>query len=226
METQFFKEGDELSTPPPTGEGCDETTAVCQRRHHRRGLGTWVVVATAAFVLCVVLVLWRASSKAEPASAVATPVASYVPPASPAPAPVGEPAIAAVAEPTEVTAPAKPLAAPAESPSGAFAACTRAVGKTALATCQRAFAENPDSADIAVMLAKTEFDRGRARPAIEWAKVAISLDAHRADAYVFLGSAEHASGHTAAAKAAYQRYLQLAPKGRYAGELRGILRSL
>jgi len=76
------------------------------------------------------------------------------------------------------------------------------------------------------MLAKTELDRGRSRPARDWAKKALALDDQQADAYVFLGGAEQAAGHRAAARSAYQRYLQLSPKGRYAADLRAVLGSL
>ena len=76
------------------------------------------------------------------------------------------------------------------------------------------------------MLAKTELDRGRARQALDWAKQAVALDEKQADADVILGGAEQAIGHPAAAKFAYQRYLQLAPKGRYAADLRAVLGSL
>jgi predicted TPR repeat methyltransferase len=76
------------------------------------------------------------------------------------------------------------------------------------------------------MLAKAEFERGRPGPASSWANRAIALDADRADAYVFLGSAEQAFGHKAAAKTAFQRYLRLAPHGRYAADLRAVLGSL
>jgi hypothetical protein len=61
---------------------------------------------------------------------------------------------------------------------------------------------------------------------VVWATKAIALDGNRADAYVFLGGAEQAFGRPAAAKAAYKRYLQLLPHGRYAGDLRAILGSL
>jgi Tfp pilus assembly protein PilF len=95
-----------------------------------------------------------------------------------------------------------------------------------LSACAQAFADNPKSAEIAVMLAKTELDRGRARQALDWAKQAVALDEKQADAYVILGGAQQAIGHPAAAKFAYQRYLQLAPKGRYAADLRAVLGSL
>jgi hypothetical protein len=54
---------------------------------------------------------------------------------------------------------------------------------------------------------------------------AVRLTAH----YAHLtpgGGAEQAVGHAAAAKTAYQRYLQLSPQGRYAAELRTVLESL
>ena len=76
------------------------------------------------------------------------------------------------------------------------------------------------------MLAKTELERGRTHSALDWASKAIALDGNQADAYVFLGGAEQAFGHAAAAKAAYKRYLQLSPHGRYAADLRAVLGSL
>lgn len=81
METQFFKEGDELSTPPATEN--DEVTAVAERRRRKRGLKTWLAVAAAVAVACAVLAFWRARSNAEPArSGMAAEVAgapAYVP---------------------------------------------------------------------------------------------------------------------------------------------------
>ena len=46
------------------------------------------------------------------------------------------------------------------------------------------------------------------------------------DAYVFVGGAEQSAGHRKAAKEAYKHYLQLAPGGRYAADLRAIVGSL
>lgn len=98
--------------------------------------------------------------------------------------------------------------------------------KDVLQTCALAFAQDPRSADVAVMLAKTEFDRGRSRQALDWAKKAVAIDENHADAYVYMGGAEQAAGHSAAAKSAYKRYLQLAPRGRFAADLRAVLLSL
>jgi tetratricopeptide (TPR) repeat protein len=121
-------------------------------------------------------------------------------------------------------------AAIAAADQGSFDACKQAYdrrrSKEVLADCARAFVDNPGSAEIATMLAKTELDRGRSRQALDWAKKALAIDENQADAYVFLGGAEQAFGHAAAAKTAYKRYLQLSPQGRYAAELRTVLGAL
>jgi Tfp pilus assembly protein PilF len=107
--------------------------------------------------------------------------------------------------------------------------CTKAIkekrNKEILALCGEAFAADPSAADIAVALARTEFDRGRSAQALAWSKKAIAVDPNAADAYVFIGGAEQNVGHHKAAKEAYRRYLQLAPGGRYAADLRAIVGS-
>jgi Flp pilus assembly protein TadD len=94
-----------------------------------------------------------------------------------------------------------------------------------LARCALAFSANPADPELAMLLAKTELDRGHARQALDWAKRALAIDERQADAYVFVGGAEQAAGHQAAARSAYRRYLELAPKGRYASDLRAIVGS-
>jgi tetratricopeptide (TPR) repeat protein len=136
----------------------------------------------------------------------------------------------AIAPPsTEATLQASQGAAPGTSPP-VIESCRKAFrdrrAKDVLQTCALAFTQDPRSADVAVMLAKTEFDRGRARQALDWAKKAVAIDENHADAYVYMGGAEQAAGHSAAAKSAYKRYLQLAPRGRFAADLRAVLLSL
>jgi tetratricopeptide (TPR) repeat protein len=77
-----------------------------------------------------------------------------------------------------------------------------------------------------MILARVELDRGRAAEARSWAKKALYVNPDLADAYVVLGGAEQESENPDAAKAAYKKYLELAPKGRHARELRTILDSL
>ena len=150
------------------------------------------------------------------------------------PAPTQAAAVVAAVAPAEA-AEAKPLladtkVAPAADAPDAQARCAKAMQskrpKDVLATCPDALAADPaapTAVDVAVMLAKIEFDRGRVAQASMWSKKALAADPNAADAYVFLGGAEQTVGHGKAAKEAYKRYLQLAPTGRYAADLRAIV---
>jgi hypothetical protein len=169
---------------------------------------------------------------AQPAAAApvlaATPVPTPTPTAKPdQPSPAPAPADARVSP-----SPAHPSAGAAAGSEASMIkeACKVAYeqrrAKDVLLRCADAFAADPQSAEPAVMLAKTEFDRGRTSKAADWARKAIAIDGDQADAYVFLGGAEQAAGHKAAAKAAYKRYLQLSPQGRYAADLRAVMGSL
>jgi tetratricopeptide (TPR) repeat protein len=101
-------------------------------------------------------------------------------------------------------------------------------GKPALvlAACEPASEAEPTAADILVILARAELDRGNALEARSWAKKAVAVSPDLGDAYVFLGGAEQELGNPADAKAAYRKYLELAPNGRYARELRAVLDGL
>ena len=251
LETGFFKEGDELSSWQLIGDDSNEPTRICRSRrwYSRR----WPRLGAAITIACItsLLALGRSHRKVAPqrvesaaplpAQSTTLATASATPPAEapaiaatealaensaddPAPAPVAElkmpsPSLAA----TGAEAATKPQ-------DDAFETCRKAFdqhrAKDVLSTCPQAIDATPQSAELAVMLARTEFERGRARQALEWAKKAVALDAERADAYVYLGSAEQAAGRSAAAKAAYRRYLQLAPQGRHAADLRAVLANL
>lgn len=229
LETQFFSDGDELSTASAPTDGWDEPTASVRVRTRRR---TRIWLGAAAVGIALGLTAAGASSvRARPAT-IADPSAAAAAPAPPVGPRVPAPVIAAppAQDPLTVAPPAPVTTLAATSAlDQCQAAFARRARKAVLASCTRAFAENPNDpaiAPAAVMLAETELDRGRFRPALDWAKRAVALDAARADAYVFLGGAEQALGHGAAAKNAYQRYLALAPKGRYAGEVRAVVGSL
>jgi hypothetical protein len=251
LETGFFKEGDDLSNWPSATDDLNDPTRVCKPR--RRFARRWPLYGAAIGIACLlgVVLLGRARATAPRilalAAQVAVPVAPPVEvPVAAAVKPPAEIPVAAesVAElPTNSPAPAPVAERQAPSPSlpatgavaanpqvDAFEVCRKAFdqhhAKEVLATCPKAMGSTPQSAELAVMLAKTEFEHGRARQALEWAKKAVALDADRADAYVYLGGAEQAAGRSAAAKAAYRRYLQLAPQGRYAADLRAVLANL
>jgi tetratricopeptide (TPR) repeat protein len=140
-----------------------------------------------------------------------------------------KPAVAAQAV-APVEAPVAAKAGAAGDASATRARCKEIAGsrrqKDLLSACGDAFAADPTAADIAIILAKAEFDKGRAAQALAWGQKALAADPSAADAYVFIGGAEQSAGHNKAAKEAYKRYLQLAPGGRYAGDLRAIVNSL
>lgn len=138
------------------------------------------------------------------------------------------------AEPTAVK-PQTPIIeaepATAEPPSAtAGQRCKESIrerrNKQILALCPAAFAEDGSDATVAVALAKAELERGRFAQATVWSRKAIAVNPEAAEAYVFAGGAEQNQGHRKAAKEAYLQYLRLAPSGRYAAELRTIVRSL
>jgi hypothetical protein len=109
-------------------------------------------------------------------------------------------------------------------------ACRRAFGQRRYQevrdSCARAFDAKPDAADLAALIAETEFDHGRGIAALSWARKAVAVNPNLANVYVFIGSAEQQSGHAQAAKTAYLKYLELAPKGRYAHDVRAVMHGL
>jgi tetratricopeptide (TPR) repeat protein len=251
LETCFFKEGDDISNWLPTGDESDEPTRICRsRRWYTR---RWPWFGAAIGIACVIslALLGRSHRKTAPElvesaapqpeeSTTLAPVAT----AQPAKVPAGVAAEMLAQNSAGILAPAPvadlPLPSASQATTGAVAAtrpqedafetCRKAFdqhrAKDVLSTCPQAIDATPPSAELAVMLARTEFERGRARQALDWAKKAVALDAERADAYVYLGGAEQAVGRAAAAKAAYRRYLRLAPQGRHAADLRAVLSNL
>ena len=246
----------QLSTGPDAGDDWAEATASVQWRRRRGGVFSWAAVGVAAVLVSSVLAFRLAGRQplpspsqaiaAEPsrpmaeartvaaATTATAPVVAEqtisVPAVGASPGPLLLPSLASPPQPAAGTSISQPGATSGHLDRGALVACQTAFArrraKAVLANCRRAFALDPASAEIAVMLAKTEFDRGRYRPALDWARQALALDDKQADAYVFLGGAEQAAGHRAAARSAYQRYLALSPKGRYAGDVRAVLGSL
>jgi len=203
---------------------------------------------TVVGLVAIGLLIWGGPAGEVPATVAVVSPASAAPPAPPPP-PVAEPAPAPAALPAPapvtaalaavpavpaapvaaapVPAPAAvPVAAAAEDPAALEQTCRDAFGrkryKDVLDSCGRAFDARP-AADLAVLVAEAELDRGRAGSALTWARKAVAADPNLADAYVFIGTAEQQAGHAQAAKIAYLKYLELAPTGRYAPDLKAIV---
>ncbi len=191
---------------------------------------------------------------AEPTAA-ATPEPVAAIPSAPPPLPAatpsdsvtaapGEPSTGARAAEPEVkptpaapgsASPATTAAAEAPAPAGESAeallkdckkAYKRSRAKEALAVCGKALEEAPESAETMVILAGIELDRGRADEALGWAEKALAVDDRNPDAHMIVGAVQQEAGKRAEAKAAYQRYLNVAPRGKFAADVRAILESL
>jgi tetratricopeptide (TPR) repeat protein len=105
-------------------------------------------------------------------------------------------------------------------------ATTRGRWGAARTACNAAQQARPDSPDVLTRLAEIALNRGQGRAAMRLASAALAADPAFADAYVIVGSVEQGANRNQEARAAYNRYLKLAPSGRYASDLRAILATL
>jgi hypothetical protein len=242
VDAQFFHDGDEL-TQAGTSDGWAEWQPERSMLDRLRQGLRWAVPVTAIAIGGVLLA--RNLDRSTAVAAVVEVHATAEAPA-PTPAPAMVPAPVKTTEPAAPApfalgpAPSAPAAAATPLPPAPTMAANQAPDRLAdckaahsrhrrrelLAACSEAAAQHPEVAEIAAILAQHEFERGRVQPALTWSRKAIALDPQHADAYVFLGGAEQALGRPATARTAYRRYLELAPRGRYAADLRAVLASL
>jgi tetratricopeptide (TPR) repeat protein len=160
-----------------------------------------------------------------PAKATGTPAVAEAPKAEPSLEPVNPAAAVAQDEP----APAAKAAALATAPE-AVGACRDAMkkrnAKAVSAACESALEADATLARPLLAFAKGQFERGRSDVGAIWARKILQVDGSLADAYLIVGAAEQEARRTSAAKTAYQRYLELAPRGPYANDVRSTLKSL
>jgi len=86
--------------------------------------------------------------------------------------------------------------------------------------CARAFESDSSNAALALAIAHAEHGNGRLAEAAQWAKRALSLDPNAAEAYILIARASAEGGRHEDAHAAYQRYLELAPRGWHQAQAR------
>jgi tetratricopeptide (TPR) repeat protein len=79
---------------------------------------------------------------------------------------------------------------------------------------------------LLLLLARHQLDRGALAAAIASCQRAIAIDPKNAEAYLILGAAQQQRAHSRESRAAYQIYLRLAPGGRFASEVRAVLRAM
>ncbi len=98
--------------------------------------------------------------------------------------------------------------------------------KKAMVPLEKALALKADGDEALVVLANCYLDRGNVDKAEAAAQLAAAANASNPDAYVVIGAVEQQKGHNPEARTAYEKYLKLAPKGQFAGDVRSILASL
>jgi cytochrome c-type biogenesis protein CcmH/NrfG len=62
--------------------------------------------------------------------------------------------------------------------------------------------------------------------ALAAAQLAAAANSENADAYLVVGAVEQQKSHISEARTAYEKYLKLAPRGQFAGDIRSILATL
>jgi tetratricopeptide (TPR) repeat protein len=90
--------------------------------------------------------------------------------------------------------------------------------------CARAFAADPKNASLALAVAQAEHAHARLDEAAQWAKRALALDPKAAEAYVIIARDDAENGRDEDARTAYQRYLEIAPRGWHKAEAGAALR--
>jgi tetratricopeptide (TPR) repeat protein len=199
------------------GEGPDLREWLAQRKKHRRPLllAGAAAVAVAAVTSGVLLRHPAAASSA---------VAAVAPIVQPPPVAVEPPPVAAEPPPVAVAVPPPPAPVAVEPPP-AVAAPPVAV---AVPPPPAPPAAEPPADDYPKLIrdARALLDRGAYGKALDAANRAAQARPDSAEPYLLIGTVEQQKGRNPQAQAAYQRYLQLAPKGAYAAEIRAILRTL
>jgi tetratricopeptide (TPR) repeat protein len=98
--------------------------------------------------------------------------------------------------------------------------------KDAEGACTAARDANAESADAHALLAHALFNRNKKREALTSAERAAKLNPKLAQMYVIIGGVRQEDGDLEEARRAYERYLELEPKGSYAAELKAIISRL
>jgi tetratricopeptide (TPR) repeat protein len=241
---------------PPTARRLPAAiAAMCSKAERHRALTLVCAVAVSAAAIVVARgFMHRVLASDAPPAELSAPVAlAVVAPkpevdVTPAPVPVAAAMVTSEAEavPAPASAAAPEPAAPepeteVESTSVVASAetvaepdhtkvCRKALRsertKQALAACRRVAEANPTSADAVVLLAHAELLAGRQEKSLHLARKASALDPGCAEAYLLIGNVQQMAGSKLSARSAYQAYLEHAPSGPHASEVRAILRTL
>ena len=209
-------------------------------RPSRRGIWCLALVGAVGLAAAVFGPRLRRSRPARAQAALAAPTSPISSAPAPAPPSLAAGPVLVNASGTSTGKPEAPvMPAPAEgsaaertnardvvaSDGGCDAASIRsAPWRLSPAACARAFEADPGNASLALAVAHAEHAHGRLAEAAHWAKRALALDPNAAEAYVLVARDEIEEGRREDARTAYQRYLELAPRGWHQAEARAELR--
>ncbi len=96
----------------------------------------------------------------------------------------------------------------------------------AIGELEQAAGLNDNNDELQTMLGTAYFETDQNQQAITHLTRAVALNGRNAQALMVLGNVYQAVGNTAKAKDAYQRYLAVAPNGKFAGDVKMILEAL
>ena len=176
-------------------------------------------VALGAVTLKPRVAQWRQSpaKTAAPASAVEPALAKPAAPVVRDPEPSAPPAAEPIAARMKTNDPGLPA-------KGCDTSTRSGLWRRSPEACARAFAADPKNASLALAVAQAEHAHAHLDEAARWAKRALALDPNAAEAYVIIARADAENGRDQEARTAYQRYLEVAPRGWHKAEARAALR--
>ena len=146
------------------------------------------------------------------------------------PAPAEAPTATPTATPTPIAtptpAPTPAVTSPDESYRKAFESAERKAQSAnflgAVSDYRKALLFRETSEALAG-LGRALFDASQPGPALDALKRAVQIDPNNAEAWVTLGEVYLLDDRTREARAAYERYLELRPDGRFAADVRAVL---
>jgi hypothetical protein len=92
------------------------------------------------------------------------------------------------------------------------------------ALLETVLATHPKQPDALCMLAQIQLEQGQAEESLATATTCTQVAPEQADCWLTIGTLEHDKRNKEAASVAWERYLSLAPDGKYAGDVRKILK--
>jgi len=154
------------------------------------------------------------------AASIAEPVAAKAPDDS---LPALEPRPSRQTDAASAVAPTK--AREVDIVEGCDAASIRHAWRLSPDACVRAFEADPTNASLALAVAQAHHAKAHFGEAAQWAKRALTLNPKAAEAYIIIAHDDRANGRAEDARAAYKRYLEVAPRGWHKPEARAALRT-